>query len=107
MKKRLILNINDEMKQVFLKVGTGNWLNENIPKYNPEIVSDNPKYSKKSLFRPKVSLETFRALQDIPGESNTQRVVNLYYNIKKQNKKTKNRERILKELFPNHPYLKK
>ena len=107
MKKRLILQINNEIIETLNKEKTEKWLEENIPKYDRNIDIRPQKFQQKRLYRPRVSPEIYFELQQIPGNSNTQKIVNLYYNIKRQNDKKENREKILEELFPNHPYLKK
>ncbi|MBO7210058.1 MAG: hypothetical protein J6V44_03475 [Methanobrevibacter sp.] len=107
MKKRLILQINYEIIETLEKEKTEKWLKENIPKYDRSIDIRPQKFQKKRTYRPRVSSETYFELQNIPGSSNTQKLVNLYYNVKRQNEKKENREKILGDLFPNHPYLKK
>lgn len=107
MKRRLILKVNDEIINTLKSNGAEKWLHTHIPKYNPKIQLRPVKYTNKRLYRPQVEEDTYIALATIPGNSSTTRVQNLYYNIKEQERKTHNREEILRQLFPNHPYLKK
>lgn len=107
MKRRLTLQVNDEILNTLKTEGTENWLKTNVQKYNPNITVKPIKYSGKRPFKPQVTSETYEALSKIPGNSNSVRIQNLYYNLKEQNRRTNNRKEILKKLFPNHPYLKK
>ena len=104
MKKRLILSISEEIIQTLEENKTEKWLLQNLPKYDPSLRPKPQKYQTKKLYRPRVSPKTYYDLQEIPGNSNTQKIVNLYYNIKRQEEKKENRKKVLKELFPNHPY---
>lgn len=105
-KKTITLIIHPEIKQKLQKNTPEKWLKQNIPKYNPKIITPPIPNYEKTKYKPKITIKTLEQLTKIPGETHSTKITNLYFNIKaQQNKKEKIKQR-LKKMFPHNKYVR-
>lgn len=105
--KKIDFIVNKEIYTFLKNEDINAWIIQEAPQYNPNLTIPPIPYTNKKRIKKTIKEPALSLLKQTPGTSYNQKIMNLYYNKQKRDQKKQEREKILEELFPNHPYLKK